>query len=120
MRNLIGPALGLLLSTSAAAVYAQGTDTDTDETTGHPSTLTSGDTRGGATGTGAMDDPVPTTAPDASTASLDGDQLNMGNPEESNDSGNWGLLGLLGLAGLMGRRRVDRDAPLVQRNTAAR
>ena len=120
MRKLTTLTLGLVLSTSAASLQAQGTDTDTDQTTGNPSTVTTDDTRGGATGTGAMNDPVPTTSPDAATASLDEDQLNMGNSEEANDAGNWGLLGLLGLAGLMGRRRADRDAPMARRDATAR
>jgi hypothetical protein len=120
MSKLTAITLGLVLTTGAASVHAQGTGTDTEETTGPPSTLTTEDTRGGATGTGAMDDPVPTTSPDAATATLDEDQLNMGNPEENNDAGNWGWLGLLGLAGLMGRRRADRDAPIARRDATAR
>ena len=106
---------GLILAASAPALYAQGTATDRDDTTGsNQPTVTTDDTRGGATGTTSDLATSAQTEP-----ALEEDQFNRGNSEESNDTGNWGLLGLLGLAGLMGRKR-DRDATVVRRDVPAR
>ena len=78
-------------------------------------TVTTDDTRGGATGTTSALSTSAQTEP-----ALDEDQFNRGNSEESNDTGNWGLLGLLGLlAGLRGRKR-DRDATVVRLDAPAR
>lgn len=112
MRKLPTIALAALLSTGTLSLHAQDTGTDTAETTGNPSTLTSEDTRGGATGTGPMDDPVPVRSTDPAVT-LERAPRGLGNPEEYNDPGSWGWLGLLGLLGLIGgRRRAGRGAPV--------
>jgi hypothetical protein len=118
-REITTLTLGLLLATGATTLHAkeagQDAGTDSEETTGQPSTLTSEDTRGGATGSGPMDDPVPVRSTDPDVT-LERAPRGLGNPEQYNDPSNWGLLGLLGLLGLMGPGRVDRRAPVRRRD----
>jgi hypothetical protein len=57
-------------------------------------------------GTGtAIAQPAATDTDDATTATMDQDQIRVGD----RDDADWGWLGLLGLAGLLGLKRRDRD-----------
>ena len=68
-------------------------------------------------GTGtAMAQPAATdsTTDDATTATMDQDQMRVGD----RDDADWGWLGLLGLAGLLGLKRRDRDEVRVSHRDA--
>ena len=62
----------------------------------------------------AQQDAADTAADDATTASMDRDQVRMGDRDDSD----WGWLGLLGLAGLLGLKRRDRDDVTITRRDA--